>query len=93
MTILGADGQPIISERKVYVVVEVIDRTPGRPTAESAKIGIELDSQDHELVRQAVQGLAVKIMQRLTTINFFKIPEPTGLVQRGGESGTDQGGA
>ena len=71
MPILGPNGQPIVSQRKVYLKVEIIDREPASPGAQVATLGFELDNANRLAVQALLSNINAQVIRHLTSIGFF----------------------
>ena len=94
MSLLGANGKPIHAERKVRLVVEIIDQKPGAGSAESSRLGFELDSNDPAVLGELMQKINHMIVGRLNEIGFLQnsyVTDPRGNVITGSsEPGRDE---
>ena len=71
MTILNAQGQSVVSKRKVGLQIVIIDQKPGNAMAEKAVLGFELDSNDPSDVANLLQAINQNVVRRLHDIGFL----------------------
>ena len=71
MAILDAQGNAIVSERKVGLQIVILDQKPGRAGAEKAVMGFELDSNDPSAITALLQAINQNVINRLHDIGFM----------------------
>lgn len=87
--ILGADGRTISSQRKVGLVIEVLDRQPGSANAESARMAFELDSDDPAQISRLLESINRQIVKRLHDIGFLGTVQPASALSQGEQLESD----
>jgi len=78
MDLLGANGKPIRSERKVTLQVIILDQKAGESGAERSALGFELESNDPLKIADLLRTVNQSIVFRLNDIGFLD-REPGGV--------------
>ena len=71
MAILDAQGNAIVTERKVGLQIVILDQKPGRAGAEKAVMGFELDSNSPHDIGALLQKIGQAVVGRLHDIGFM----------------------
>jgi hypothetical protein len=74
MALLGPNGKPIASKRRVLLKIEVIDTAPLASDSTRHALGYELDSNDPVAVERFLATIPRTLKAKLVEIGFIGAP-------------------
>jgi len=76
MSLLGANGQSVNAERKVYLRIQLIDKQAFSGDAEQSVMQFELDDSNPYVIQRLMDQVKIEVMRRLGSIGFLEKSEP-----------------